>query len=95
MVTFVQRAVSGTEGSGNCHIAANAESGQVNSALKLADLVVVYCGWREVSLIFLALSCRRTAVRWLRIHKVPWGGDVFGKGIKSQHLSVPACVRQL
>lgn len=28
-----------------------------------------------------------------RIHKVPSGGDAFENGIKSQHLSVPACIR--
>lgn len=33
---------------------------------KLADLEVVYCGWREVSLILSMSSCRRTAPEFTR-----------------------------
>lgn len=69
-------------GSGILNITVNADPGQVNS-LKLADLEVVYYGWREVSLFLLAQSCRRTAGRCPRIHKVPLGGDVFRTRIKS------------
>lgn len=48
----------------------------------------------EVSLIPLAPP--RSPAAWCpTIYKVPWGGDVFGKGIKSQHPSMPACVRRL
>ena len=46
------------------------QSGQVNSALKLADLEVVYCGWREVSLILFMSSYRRTAPESARCPQV-------------------------
>ena len=46
------------------------QSGQVNSALKRADLEVVYCGWREVSLILFMSSYRRTAPESARCPQV-------------------------
>ena len=58
------------EGVGIFSTTASEESGQVNSALKLADLEVVYCGWREVSLIPSMSSCRRTAPESTRCPQV-------------------------
>ena len=55
------------EGVGIFSTTASAESGQVNPALKLADLEVVYCGWRK---ILSMPSYRRTAPESTRCPQV-------------------------